>query len=252
MSNIGRLRGRTALITGGTSGIGLASARLFASEGARVAVCGRNGKRAEAVARELGATHLGLACDVTRLADIAAMAHRIGDSFGTLDILFANAGTAFYKPLEEWTEDDFERMFAINVRGQVFTVQQLSPLMGEGGVIILTGSVAPKMGQPNIALYAASKAATPALAKSFAAELIPRGIRTFCLTPGPTDTPLFAKGGLDEAQARAKLEELSKKIPMKRYGRPEEIAEAALFLASDASSFMLGTELVVDGGKSQL
>lgn len=252
MSNAGRLRGRTALITGSTSGIGLASARLFAKEGARVVICGRDGARAEAIAAELGPTHLGFGCDVTRLAEIETMASEVRSRLGGLDIVFANAGTAFYKPLDDWTEEDFERMFATNVRGQFFTVQKLAPLMRDGGVVILTGSVAPKVGQPNIALYAASKAATPALAKSFAAELISRGIRTFCLTPGPTDTPIFRSGGLDAEGARGKLEELSKTIPMGRYGRAEEIAEVALFLASDASSFMLGTEVVVDGGKSQL
>lgn len=248
----GVLHNKTAVITGGTSGIGLASATRFAAEGARVAICGRDPVVARERAAALGPEHLGIGCDVSDVGAIQRMADTVAARFGRVDVLFANAGTAFYKPLAQWTEEDFDRMFSINARGQFFTVQKFAPLMPRGGVVILTGSVGPLMGQPAIAVYAASKAVSPALAKNLSADLLPQGVRVLCLTPGPTDTPIFTKGGLSETEAAAKLTEISERIPLGRTGRAEELANAALFLASDASSFMLGAELVVDGGKSQL
>lgn len=248
----GVLSDKVAVITGGTSGIGLASAKRFAGEGARVVVCGRSAQSAAAVARELGPEHVGMACDVSDVGAIQRMADAVAAEFEGVDILFANAGVAFYKPLAEWSEADFDSMFSINARGQFFTVQRFAPLLRRGGVVILTGSIAPLVGQPGIAVYAASKAVSPALAKNLSADLLPAGVRVLCLSPGPTATSIFTKGGLSEAQARAKLDEISERVPIGRTGTAEELAEAALFLASDASAFMLGTELVVDGGKSQL
>ncbi len=180
------------------------------------------------------------------------MVDQVAVAFGRVDILFANAGIAFYKPLSDWSEADFDRMFAVNARGQFFTVQRFAPLLRGGGVVILTGSIAPRVGQPNMAVYAASKAVSPALAKNLSADLLPAGVRVLCLTPGPTATPIFEKGGLSEAQARAKLDEVAQRVPIGRPGNADELAAAALFLASEASSYMLGAELVVDGGKSEL
>jgi len=246
------LEGKVAVITGGTSGIGLASARRFAAEGARVIISGRSEKNALDIAASLGPQHIGIGCDVGDVNAIQRMADQVAATCESVDILFANAGVAFYKPLPDWTEADFDRLFTINARGQFFTVQRFAPLMRRGGVVILTGSIAPLVGQPTLALYAASKAVSPALAKNLSADLLPAGVRVLCLTPGPTATPIFTSGGLSETEAQAKLAEISQRIPIGRPGTADELAAAALFLASDASAFMLGTELVVDGGKSQL
>ena len=246
------LRDKVAVITGGTSGIGLASAKRFAAEGARVVVCSRSRADAAATAAELGADHVGIECDVSDVSAIQGMADQVAASCGGVDILFANAGVAFYKPLAEWTESDFDSMFGINARGQFFTVQRFAPLMRRGGVVILTGSIAPLVGQATMSVYAASKAVSPALAKNLSADLLPAGVRVLCLTPGPTATDIFTRGGLTQSQAQAKLQEISQRVPIGRAGTADELAEAALFLASDASAFMLGTELVIDGGKSQL
>ncbi|MDH3714745.1 MAG: SDR family oxidoreductase [Gammaproteobacteria bacterium] len=248
----GVLEGKVAVITGGTSGIGLASARLFAAQGARVVICGRSESNAADVAASLGPEHLGIGCDVSDVDAIQRLADEVAASCEVVDVLFANAGIAFYKPLPDWTEADFDRMFTVNARGQFFTVQRFAPLMCTGGVVILSGSIAPLVGQPNLAVYAASKAVSPALAKNLSADLLPAGVRVLCLSPGPTATPIFASGGLSEAQAQAKLAEVSERVPIGRAGTADELAAAALFLASDASAFMLGAELVVDGGKSQL
>lgn len=248
----GMLDNKVAVITGGTSGIGLASAKKFAAEGARVILCGRSADAAAEIAAGLGPGHIGIGCDISKVDDIQHMADEVAAACDGVDVLFANAGVAFYRPLSEWTVDDFDRMFAINARGQFFTVQKFAPLMRRGGVVILTGSIAPLVGQANIAVYAASKAVSPAFAKNLSADLLPTGVRVLCLTPGPTATSIFTRGGLSEAQAQAKLAEIAERVPIGRAGTADELAAAALFLASDASSFMLGTELVVDGGKSQL
>jgi NAD(P)-dependent dehydrogenase (short-subunit alcohol dehydrogenase family) len=248
----GILEGKVAVITGGTSGIGLASAKLFADEGARVVISGRSQSNAAEIAASLGSEHIGIGCDVSDVDAIQRLADEVAAACEFVDILFANAGIAVYKQLPEWTEADFDRMFSVNARGQFFTVQRFAPLMRAGGVVILTGSIAPLVGQPKLAVYAASKAVSPALAKNLSADLLPVGVRVLCLSPGPTATPIFASGGLSEAQAQAKLAEVSARVPIGRAGTVDELAAAALFLASDSSAFMLGTELVVDGGKSQL
>ena len=242
------------VITGGTSGIGLASARRFAAEGARIAVVGRGGTGAvvEGLPRVHPAPHLGIEADLSEIAGVELVCERLRESFGHLDVVFANAGIALYRPLMEWTEEDFDRVFAINAKAQFFTAQRCVPLLADGGVILFTGSVAADLGQPTMAVYGASKAVAPAYARLFSAELLARRIRAFCLTPGPTDTPIFRKGGLDEAAAREKLERVAEAVPIGRYGDADELAAVALFLASDESSYMLGTEVAVDGGKSQL
>jgi NAD(P)-dependent dehydrogenase (short-subunit alcohol dehydrogenase family) len=247
-----RLKDKTALITGGTSGIGLAAARAFAREGARVALCARNGERAERLAAELGPGNVGIAMDVGKVASIADGAARAAEALGGLDIVFANAGISRFKPLDQWTEEDFDALFTTNAKGQFFTVQKSVPYMREGGVVILTGSISSKTGQPNMALYGASKAVAPAFAKSLSADLLPRRIRVLCLTPGPTKTAIFDPDGPFGAAAEATLERLKERVPIGRAADAAEQGEVVLFLASDDSAFMLGTEVVVDGGKSQL
>ena len=245
------LSGKTALITGGTSGIGLAAAQTFAREGARVAICARDGAKAEALAAELGPGHVGIAMDVSDIASIAAGTAKANQALGGLDIVFANAGITIFKAFADWTGEDFDTLFNTNAKGQFFTVQKAEPFMREGGVVILTGSIAAKTGQPNMALYGASKAVSLSLAKTLSADLLPRRIRVFCLSPGPTKTTIFTSAG-PFADAEKTLATVSARVPIGRASEPSEQAEVALFLASDASSFMLGTEIVVDGGKSQL
>lgn len=247
-----RLAGKTALITGGTSGIGLATAHVLAREGARVAICARDGAKAAALARELGPAHVGIGMDVTDIASIEAGATLASQHFGPIDIVFANAGITVFKPFAEWTGDDFDHLFAVNTKGQFFTVQKAAPLMSDGGVVILTGSIAAKTGQPNMALYSASKAPALSLAKALSADLLPRCIRVFCLSPGPTRTAVFTPEGPFAENADKVLETVASRVPIGRTADAAEQAEVVLFLASDASSFMLGTEIVVDGGKSQL
>jgi NAD(P)-dependent dehydrogenase (short-subunit alcohol dehydrogenase family) len=247
-----RLAGKTALITGGTSGIGLASAKAFVREGARVALCARDGAKAAALARELGPDHIGLGVDVSKTASIAAAAARVGEAFGAIDIVFANAGVTIFKGFADWTDEDFDTLFSVNVRGQFFTAQKAAPYMRDGGVIIFTGSIAAKTGQPNMALYAAAKAASLSMAKAVSADLLSRRIRAFCMSPGPTRTGIFTAAGPFAQNAEKVLATVAERVPIGRTADPAEQAEVALFLASDASSFMLGTEIVVDGGKSQL
>lgn len=247
-----RLAGKTALITGGTSGIGLASARAFVREGARVALCARNEAKAAALARELGPEHIGVGIDVGDIASIEAGVGRIAEAFGAIDIVFANAGVTIFKAFADWTQDDFDTLFSVNVSGQFFTAQKAAPFMRDGGVIIFTGSIAAKTGQPNMALYAAAKAASLSMAKAVSADLLSRRIRSFCMSPGPTRTAIFTESGPFAQNAEKVLATVAERVPIGRTADPAEQAEVALFLASDASSFMLGTEIVVDGGKSQL
>jgi NAD(P)-dependent dehydrogenase (short-subunit alcohol dehydrogenase family) len=249
--NMSALNGKTALITGGTSGIGLATARAFVREGAKVAICARDIMKAEALAEELGPGNLGLGMDVSSIDSIAAGTQKASEMLGGLDIVFANAGITIFKSFAEWTEKDFDALFNTNAKGQFFTVQKAAPLMRDGGVVILTGSIAAKIGQPNIALYGASKAVSRSLARTLSADLLPRRIRVFCLSPGPTRTAVFTSDG-PFADADKVLAAVSASVPIGRAADPSEQAEVALFLASGASSFMLGTEIVVDGGKSQL
>jgi NAD(P)-dependent dehydrogenase (short-subunit alcohol dehydrogenase family) len=190
--------------------------------------------------------------DVAVLDSIAAGAAMASEQLGGLDIVFANAGITVLKPFAEWTGEDFDMLFAVNTKGQFFTIQKCAPFMRNGGVAILTGSIAAKLGQPNMALYGASKAAALSLAKALSADLLPYRIRVFCLSPGPTKTEVFSRSGLSDDEAQAALAKVAARVPLGRAAEASEQAEVALFLASDASSYMLGTEIVVDGGKSQI
>lgn len=251
---MGQLNDRVALVTGGTSGIGLATARRFIDEGAFVYITGRRPKELAAAAEDLGGQAVGVQGDVADPDAVDRVMEAISRRHGRLDVVFANAGGGDEIPLAEITAEDYERHFSINVAGTLFTVQKALPLMPEGGSIILVGSTSASRSVPQMSLYGASKAAVRSFGRSWAAELVPRGIRVNTLSPGPIETPAFyaSKGAHDEAAQRQVKDHMGGLIPAGRMGRPQEVASAALFLASDQSSFTTGTEVFVDGGTGQM
>jgi len=239
-----KLEGKTALVTGGNSGIGLAIAQRFAQEGAHVFITGRReAQLAEAVTR-IGGNVEAIAGDITHTQDRTRLFDAIHARAGGLDILVYSSGVSEPASLEESTEEHIDRAFGLNVRAMVLTVQQAITQMGEGGTIVLLGSIAGSMAVPGYGTYAASKAAVRSYARTWTSELAPRGIRVNTLSPGPTDTPMFSQASDDVRQT------LSAQIPAKRLGKPDEVAAAALFLASDESRYVSGAELVIDGGMS--
>lgn len=246
---MGRLSGKTALITGGSSGIGLATAKLFLAEGARVIINGHDQASVDQGLKELPIGTVGVAARVERLENIEALAATVTREFGGLDILVLCAGVMRVKPLDQVTEEDFDVTFGVNVKGVFFCVQKIAPLMRRGGSVILISSGAAEMGRVGRGLYASSKAATRQLARSLAAELVHQGVRVNSISPGPTLTPLNIPAG---RTAEEQTVILSKMVPLGRVGMPDDIAKGILFLASDDSAFVLGAEIVVDGGWRQL
>ena len=242
---MGKLQGKLAVITGGTQGIGLATAKLFASEGAYVFLTGRRQKELEEAVASIGGNVTGVQGDVMNLADLDRLYETI-KAKGRIDIVFANAGLAEFSPLASITEEHFDNLFNINVKGTLFTVQKALPLLNDGSSIILTGSIAGVKGTPGFGVYGATKAAIRSFVRAWTVELKDRRIRSNVLSPGPTDTSLVTRQPVD-AIAR-----IVSTIPMGRMGEPDEIAKAALFLASDDSSFVTGIELFVDGGRAQI
>jgi len=243
-----RLNGKRALITGGTTGIGLETARQFVAEGARVAVTGSNPDTLEQARRELGAGVLVLrsdAGDVAAQRDLVATLRR---EFGGLDTLFINAGVAPFGPLDQWSEASFDRALAVNVKGPFFLLQSLLPLLANPASVVLNTSINAHIGMPNSSVYAASKAALLSLARTLSGELIGRGIRINAVSPGPVQTPLYGKLGLADADLQKMASGILGQIPLGRFGEPAEIAKAVVFLASDESAFTVGSELVIDGG----
>jgi NAD(P)-dependent dehydrogenase (short-subunit alcohol dehydrogenase family) len=242
---MGKLQGKTAVITGGTTGIGLAMAKLFAAEGAFVFITGRRRQKLDDAVKEIGANACGVQGDVASLPDLDRLYETVG-ARGRIDVVVANAGVAGFASLEAVTEEYLDRIFATNVKGALFTAQKALPLLNDGGSIILTGSVASVKGSPAFAVYGASKAAIRNFARGWTAELKDRRIRVNVLSPGPIAT------ALTDAQPFDAIDRLVSTIPMGRIGQPDEVARAALFLASDDSSFITGTELSVDGGRAQV
>ena len=247
-----RLQGKVAVITGANSGIGLATAQLFVSEGAQVFVTGRRQAELDEATHQIGGTVRAVRGDVSSLADLDTLYGIVGREAGRIDVLFANAGGGDFMPLDQITEAHFDRIFAANVKGTLFTVQKALPLLRQGSSVILTGSTTASTGVPAFSVYSASKAAVRNFARGWCLELAPRGIRVNVLAPGPTATPGLHGLAATPAQLEAMLTQTKAEVPLGRLGTPQEIAQAALFLASDASSFMTGSELFVDGGSAQV
>lgn len=250
---MGQLAGKTALITGGSTGIGLAAAQRFIAEGARVYVTGRREEALEAAAGALGDRAITIRSDVSDLDDLDALFARIGAEGDRLDIVFANAGGGETdQPLESLTPEAFDRAFEVNVRGTVFTVQRALPLLSDGASIVLTGSSSARRGTVGFGVYSATKAAIRQFGRVWAAELASRGMRVNTVVPGPTDTPGLRGLAEDAVQADALVGQLAGGTVLGRAADPAEIADAVLFLASDQSSFVTGSELFVDGGEVQV
>ena len=247
-----RLKGKVAVITGANSGIGLASAKRFAREGARVFMTGRRQAELETAVAAVGGDARGVHGDVSNLADLDRLYAVVREAVGPIDILFANAGGGEFVALPEITEEHFDRTFATNVRGTLFTVQKALPLLRDGASVILTGSSVGSTGAPAFSVYSASKAAIRNFARSWSQELAPRRIRVNVLAPGPTLTPGWHGLTETEEQHRAFVAASEAAVPLGRIGDPDEIAAAALFLASDDSSFVTGSELFADGGAAQI
>lgn len=243
-----RLKGKRALITGGSSGIGLETARQFAAEGAKVAITARKPEAFQPARQEFGDALLYIASDAADPASQRVLAETVKGQLGTLDILFVNAGVAELKPVDAWDEAAYDRTFHTNVRGPFFLIQALLPVFGNPASIILNASINAHIGMPNTSVYGASKAALLSLARTLSGELIPRGIRVNAVSPGPIATPLYGKLGLSAADLKTVSESIESKVPARRFGKPGEIASAVLFLASDESAYTVGSELIVDGG----
>jgi len=247
-----KLKDKVALITGGTSGIGLEAAKLFQNEGARVIVSGAHPARAQEAARLLGPDVLVRRADLRVRADIDELIAKTKEQFRHLDILFANAGIGFAASLENVTEDQIDEQFAVNFKGIFFAVQKAAPILSDGGSIVVTTSFLNSVGSPGLSILSATKAAVRSLVRSLGAELAPRGIRVNAVSPGPTSTPFHSKLGLSEKELAGVAAGIEAQIPLHRFGKAQEIARAALFLASEESSFMTGAEVVVDGGLSHI
>jgi NAD(P)-dependent dehydrogenase (short-subunit alcohol dehydrogenase family) len=247
-----RLLNKRALVTGGTTGIGLETARAFVKEGARVAVTGRNPELLEAARRELGSDVLVIASDASKVADQQQVANQIKEAFGSLDILFVNAGIAELRPIEKWDETAFDRTFDLNLKGPYFLIQALLPLFANPSSIVMNGSVNAHIGMPGTTVYGASKAALISLVRTLSGELISRGIRVNAVSPGPIHTPLYSKLGFSEKDLEAVADSIKAQVPAGRFGNPSEIAQAVVFLGSDESAFTVGSELMIDGGMGTL
>lgn len=245
-----RLQGKRALITGGTSGIGLETARAFLREGARLAITGTRPATLDAARAELGSDVLVISSDAGDVAGQKALVETVRDAFGGLDVLFVNAGIAELRPVEKWDEAAFDRSMALNLKGPFFLIQSLLPILGNPASIVINASVNAHVGMPNTSVYGATKAAILSLTRTLSGELVSRGIRVNAISPGPIDTPLYSKLGLSEADLKTVSASIQSQVPLGRFGHPSEIASAAVFLASDESAFMVGGEILIDGGLS--
>ncbi|MDT5121351.1 MAG: hypothetical protein QOC96_833 [Acidobacteriota bacterium] len=247
-----KLEGKVAVVTGGNSGIGRATAKEFSEQGARVVISGRDQQTLDEAKREIGGDVLTVQADVSDLAGIDKLFAAVKEKFGKVDVLFVNAGVGKFVPLEAVTEEFFDEIMDINFKGAYFTIQKALPFLNDNASIILNTSINAHIGMPNSSVYAASKAALLTLARTLSSELVGRGIRVNAVSPGPITTPIFNRMGLPPEQLQQLAEGIQGQVPMKRFGTPEEIARTVLFLASSDSSFLLGTEIIADGGMSQL
>ena len=249
---MGKLEGKVAVITGGNSGMGLATAQRFVAEGAYVFISGRRQAELDKAVKQIGRNVTGVRGDVSDLADLDRLYATVKEKKGVIDVLFANAGIGSFAPIGSITEEQFDWIFGINVRGLLFSVQKALPLFQDGGSIILNASVASIGGTEGASVYSASKAAVRSFARCWTNDLKGRKIRVNTLSPGPIDTPLFDKAGNSKEEAEAFKSYVVGRVPLGRIGKSEEIANVALFLASNDSSFVTGIELFVDGGTAQV
>lgn len=247
-----KLQNKIALITGGNSGIGLATAKLFQKEGAKVIITGRRQEVVDDAVKEIGGEAIGFASDTSNLSDIHLLYAQVEELYGRIDVLYLNAGIAKFEPMEIVTEERFDELSNTNFKGLFFNVQKALPLMEHGASVIITTSAAAQIGSPSMSVYGATKAAARSLARTLSGDLLSKGIRVNGISPGPIDTPIMHKVGIpEEALDEVKLG-FANENPMKRIGTANEIAKAALFLASDDSSYIAGVDLAVDGGLTQL
>jgi len=247
-----RLKGKRGLITGGTTGIGLATAKEFVAEGARLVITGMNAKNLEAAKKELGEKVVAIAADASDPAAQQSVADAVKKELGGLDVFFANAGLADLRPVAAWDEQAFDRCMNTNFKGTFFLIQKLLPLFANPASIVLNGSVNAHVGMANTSVYGASKAALVSLARTLSGELAGRGIRVNAVSPGPINTPLYGKLGLSEADLKKTASAIQQQVPAGRFGEASEIAKAVVFLASDESPFTVGAELVIAGGLGTL
>ncbi len=247
-----RLAGKRALITGGTTGIGLETARQFIREGARVIITGASPKNLESAAKDLGPDAAVVASDASNVAAQKELAEVVRQRFGGLDVLFVNAGVVDMRPMEQIDEAAFDRSLAINLKGPFFLVQALLPLFANPASIVINASVNAHIGMPNTTVYAATKAGLLSLVKTISGELIGRGIRVNAVSPGPITTPLYGKLGFSETELKQVAASIQGQVPAKRFGTPTEIANAVVYLASDESAFTVGADLMIDGGMGTL
>jgi NAD(P)-dependent dehydrogenase (short-subunit alcohol dehydrogenase family) len=247
-----RLEGKVAVVTGGNSGIGLATAKRLQEEGAKVAISGRNKKTLAEAVKAIGNGVVAVQSDVSELADLDKLYTEVSEKLGKIDVLFVNAGVAKFAPLAETSESLYDEHFDINIKGAYFTIQKALPLLKDGASIILNTSVVDSLGTPGASAYSATKAALRSLARTAAAELVGRGIRVNTVAPGPIVTPILERNGLPKEAVDQFAKEIAEKVPMKRFGQPEEVASAVAFLASQDASYITGVELNVDGGLGQI
>jgi NAD(P)-dependent dehydrogenase (short-subunit alcohol dehydrogenase family) len=247
-----RLEGKVAVVTGGNSGIGLASAKRLHEEGARVAITGRDARTLDAAASAIGAGTLALKSDASKLDDIEHLFSTVASKLGKIDVLFANAGIGKFAPYTASSEELFDEVFAVNVKGVYFTLQKAIPHLRDGASVILNTSMVSSMGLPTSGIYAATKAAVRSFARTAAAELAERNIRVNAVAPGPITTPIIGRTGMTEQEIEGFRTSLTALVPLRRFGRSEEVAGVVAFLASDDASYVTGIELNVDGGAVSL
>ncbi len=247
-----RLQNKVAVITGGNSGIGFATAQEFIAEGAQVVITGRNAQAVQEAVEKLGHQAVGVVSDTGSMADVHKIADQVRAHHAHIDVLFVNAGVAFFAPIAQVDEAHFDEQFNVNMKGAYFTIQQLLPLLNDHGSIILTGSTAVHMGGAGQSVYAASKGGFVTLARTLSTELLERNIRVNVVSPGPIATPIMSKTGMSAEQQQQATQAFTQQVPMKRFGAPKEIATVAVFLASDDSSFVTGDEIIAGGGVATL
>lgn len=249
---MGRLTGKTALITGGTTGIGLATAKLFLQEGARVAIIGQNTDRVAAAGKELGAGAIALRADVASSSDMADVAARLQREFGKLDVVFANAGIARPMPFSDVDDNNIDSQINVNFKGVIYTIQSMLPLLNNPSSIVLTATTMIEKGVAGMSVYATTKAAVRSLARTLSAEFAPRGVRVNVISPGLIETPIYGKLGLPAEVVQEWATQLMAKVPASRFGQADEVAKAVLFMASDDSAYMMGENVLFDGGMATL